>query len=107
MSRASSENGPSGFHTWARSTFLTDSATRRRVASCTLFGDFDRPDIDANAVFVENALTHGSAAVAWLQHSSSPETNSSGTPNVPASAAFRCVSFHESPLTRISANHPV
>jgi hypothetical protein len=104
---ASSVNGPSGFHTWARSACFTDSATRRRVASCTVLGDFDRPDIAANAVFVENALTHGSAAVAWLQHSSSPDTNSRGTPNVPASAALRCVSFHDRPLTRMSANQPV
>src|SRR3990172_4651217 len=80
VSSASRVNGPSGFQTCARSACLTDSATRRLVASCTVFGDFERPERDANAVLVEKALTHGSAAVAWLQHSSSPLTNSSGTP---------------------------
>src|SRR5262245_6210090 len=107
VSKASSENGPSGFHTWALSAFFTDSATSRRVASCTVFGDFDRPDIAAKPVLVANARTQGSAAVAWLQHSSSPDTNRSGTLKVPARAAFRCVSFQERPFTRMSANQLV
>src|SRR5438128_5024699 len=74
VSSASSVNGPSGFHTSALSAFFTDSATNRRVASCTVFGDFERPDIAAKPVLVANARTQGSAAVAWLQHSSSPDT---------------------------------
>ena len=78
-----------------------------RIAARAFAGDCERPTRLPKPSLTATVRIQGSFSLAWSQHARSPATNPTGTPNVPARAAFRWVSFQVSPFTRTSVMKPV